>query len=164
MTDENVHHNNNNNTHDESWENFVQEHEQDLQDIENSHSAHRFERHAQRQENKKLMQELRDNTRTAGPRDFTNSSWLQTDSIMDQLGDDFIEPNPTFSYSNKPLILYTILFIISIVGVIVSVLFPAYTAIIGSLSALIFLLAGAGLLAQLRNKKPRTPFDDGARV
>ena len=82
---------------DAAWAEFASSHADDLQAVEHSRSAKRFEKHAQRREKEALLsiQDLDQGTFTddtpqgRGPRDFTGSSWLDTDSVMDRYGDDF---------------------------------------------------------------------------
>ena len=88
---------------DAAWAEFADSHADDLKAVERSRSAKRFEKHAQRREKEALLSidDLDQGTFTndapangRGPRDFTGSSWLDTDRVMDRYGDDFVPPNP----------------------------------------------------------------------
>ena len=78
---------------DAAWAEFADSHADDLKAVERSRSAKRFEKHAQRREKEALLSidDLDQGTFTndapangRGPRDFTGSSWLDTDRVMDR--------------------------------------------------------------------------------
>lgn len=158
---------------DEAWEAFAHDHAQDLEDVERSRNAKRFERHAKRAEKKALLSvdDLDQGTFTddaigagRGPRDITASSWLDTDDVMDRYGDRFVPPT-SFAPTSGRIILFTALTVIGVLGIIASVLVPKFTGIIGTVCAVCLLLGIAGLVASRRGHNERTdPFDDGARV
>ena len=91
---------------DAAWAEFTQSHADDLKAVEQSRNAKRFEKHAQRREKEALLSinDLDHGTFTddipqgRGPRDFTGSSWLDTDNVMDRYGDDFVPPNPKIGH------------------------------------------------------------------
>ena len=92
---------------DAAWAEFADSHADDLKAVERSRSAKRFEKHAQRREKEALLSidDLDQGTFTndapangRGPRDFTGSSWLDTDRVMDRYGDDFVPPNPEIGH------------------------------------------------------------------
>ena len=152
---------------DEAWEAFAHDHARDLEDVERSRNAKRFERHARRAEKKALLSvdDLDQGTFTddaigagRGPRDNTSSSWLDTDDVMDRYSDRFVPPT-SFTPTPHSTILFTALRIIA------SVLVPKFTGIIGTVCAICLLLGIAGLAASRRGHAHHdNPFDDGARV
>ena len=92
---------------DAAWAQFAAEHAEDLNDVERSRNAKRFEKHAQRKEKEALLS-VDDLDPAAfaggagrGPRDFTGSSWLDTDDVMDRYGDPFTPPNPDLGPVNR---------------------------------------------------------------
>lgn len=80
---------------------FLDEYSDDLGDVERSHTAKKFDRHATRKEKreeKKAILSVNDLKQgsfvdSSGPRDFTQSSWLDTDDVMDR-GSVFTPPIP----------------------------------------------------------------------
>ena len=138
---------------DAAWAEFASSHADDLQAVEHSRSAKRFEKHAQRREKEALLsiQDLDQGTFTddtpqgRGPRDFTGSSWLDTDSVMDRYGDDFTPPNPSIGHVK---------------------IMPALAGILGSIFGVCTLIGAAGLIVQHKGhtQTRRDVFDDGARV
>lgn len=158
---------------DAAWAAFEAGHKEDLKSVASSSASRRFEKHAQRQEKQALLhvEDLKPSAFTggmpgAGPRDFTGSSWLDTDDVMDRYGDDFTPPNPAIGPVNKTKLVFWVLLVAGVAGVIASVFVPALTGFIGSVSGLAALIGGAGLLMRHKgHAETRTdPFDDGARV
>ena len=108
---------------DAAWAQFAAEHAEDLNDVERSRNAKRFEKHAQRKEKEALLS-VDDLDPAAfaggagrGPRDFTGSSWLDTDDVMDCYGDPFTPPNPDLGPVNKSKLVFWILLIVGVIGV-----------------------------------------------
>ena len=160
---------------DAAWAEFADAHADDLKAVEHSRNAKRFERHAQRQEKKTLLSvdDLDQGTFTDdmpsnghGPRDFTGSSWLDTDHVMDRYGDDFVPPNPEIGHVKPSKLVFWILLVAGVVGIIASVFVPALASILGSIFGLCALIGAAGLIVQHKgNSQTRVDeFDDGARV
>ena len=150
---------------DAAWAEFADSHADDLKAVERSRSAKRFEKHAQRREKEALLSidDLDQGTFTndapangRGPRDFTGSSWLDTDRVMDRYGDDFVPPK----------LVFWILLVAGVIGIIASVFVPALASILGSIFGLCALVGAAGLIVQHKgHRETRTDeFDDGARV
>lgn len=154
---------------DDEWAAFAAEHEDDLNEVASSRQAKRFEKHAQRKE-KQAMVNAADLKSDAfvnrGPRDFTNSSWLDTDAVMDQYGDDFTEPNPQLGSMRLSKVICWVLLIVGIFGIIATVFFPSVATILGTLFGLCALIGGAGLIMQHKGytETREDIFDDGARV
>ena len=140
------------------WAAFAAEHANDLQDVERSRNARRFEKHAQRKEKEALHQR--------GPRDHGGRSWLDTDDVMDEYGDDFVPPNPKIGRVNASKLVFWILLVAGVAGIIASVFVPALATFLGSIFGLCALVGGAGLILQHKgHTETRTDmFDDGARV
>ena len=121
---------------DAAWAEFASSHADDLQAVEHSRSAKRFEKHAQRREKEALLsiQDLDQGTFTddtpqgRGPRDFTGSSWLDTDSVMDRYGDDFTPTNPSIGHVKISKLVFWVLLIAGVAG--------TYKARVSSLSVL----------------------------
>ena len=154
---------------------FADSHADDLKAVERSRSAKRFEKHAQRREKEALLSidDLDQGTFTndapangRGPRDFTGSSWLDTDRVMDRYGDDFVPPNPEIGHVKLSKLVFWILLVAGVIGIIASVFVPALASILGSIFGLCALVGAAGLIVQHKgHRETRTDeFDDGARV
>ena len=154
---------------DAAWAEFADSHADDLKAVERSRSAKRFEKHAQRREKEALLSidDLDQGTFTndapangRGPRDFTGSSWLDTDRVMDRYGDDFVPPNPEIGHVKLSKLVFCV------IGIIASVFVPALASILGSIFGLCALVGAAGLIVQHKgHRETRTDeFDDGARV
>ena len=159
---------------DAAWAEFASSHADDLQAVEHSRSAKRFEKHAQRREKEALLsiQDLDQGTFTddtpqgRGPRDFTGSSWLDTDSVMDRYGDDFTPPNPSIGHVKISKLVFWVLLIAGVAGIIASAFMPALAGILGSIFGVCALIGAAGLIVQHKGhtQTRRDVFDDGARV
>lgn len=157
---------------DAAWAQFTAEHADDLNDVERSRNAKRFEKHAQRKEKEALLS-VNDLDASAfagatgrGPRDFTGSSWLDTDDVMDRYGEPFIPPNPEIGPVKASKLVFWILLVVGIAGVIASVFIPALTGILGTVFGVCVLIGGAGLIVQHKgHNDTKTDYcDDGARV
>ena len=83
-----------------------------------------------------------------GPRDFTGSSWLDTDRVMDRYGDDFVPPNPEIGHVKLSKLVFWILLVAGVIGIIASVFVPALASILGSIFGLCALVGAAGLIVQ----------------
>lgn len=159
---------------DAAWAEFANSHADDLKAVEHSRNARRFEKHAQRREKEALLsiQDLDQGTFTddmpqgRGPRDFTGSSWLDTDSVMDRYGDDFVSPNPEIGHVKLSKLVFWALLVAGVIGIIASVFMPALAAILGSIFGLCALVGAAGLIVQHKGHSQTRfdKFDDGARV
>lgn len=159
------------------WAAFAAEHAKDLQDVASSRNARRFERHAQRKEKEALLSvndldanaftgESTSGGRSRGPRDHVGCSWLDTDDVMDQYGDDFVPPNPKIGPVNITTLVLWILLVGGIAGIIASVFVPTLAMILGSVFGFCALIGGAGLILRHKGHSDTRsgPFDDGARV
>ena len=111
---------------DAAWAEFADSHADDLKAVERSRSAKRFEKHAQRREKEALLSidDLDQGTFTndapangRGPRDFTGSSWLDTDRVMDRYGDDFVPPNPEIGHVKLSKLVFWILLVAGVIGI-----------------------------------------------
>lgn len=164
-----------NHAEDDLWTEFERNHEQDLKDIAASRDAKRFEHHAKRKEKERLLSVndldegafTDDTPRTGhGPRDFTASSWLDTDDVMDQSGDDFVAPNPHIGHIPVTKLVLWALFIVGVFGTILSVFIPALAGVLSTIFGTCALLGGAGLVIGHRgHTQTRSDiFDDGSRV
>ena len=158
---------------DEAWAAFEAEHKDDLADVAASRSAKRFEKHAERRD-KEAVVNARDLSPEAfsstganhGPRDFTGSSWLDADEVMDQYDDGFTEPNPTIGPIKRSKLLFWALLLIGIAGIIATAFLPAFAGILGTVFGACTLIGAAGLIMQHKghNETREDYFDDGARV
>ena len=163
MTD---HKDSNGNDLDAAWAAFEAEHKDDLSDVSSSSSARQFRKHAERKEKEALLSvdDLKANAFSragSGPRDFNGSSWLDTDDVMDQYGDDFVPPNPTIGPVSKSKLLFWGLLAVGLVGVIASVFVPSLTGVLSAVFGLCMLLGATGLIVR---HKGHGFDDDGARV
>lgn len=169
MTD----HNTSSHDGDDAWEAFMSEHADDLQDVSRSHAARKFEKHAQKEEKRAVLSvdDLASDSFVQGgrgPRDFTGSSWLDTDDVMDRHG-GFRPPRPSLRRGTSTTrIVFGTLAIVGVVGIILAAFIPRLIAF-GALFALLALVGAGGLLAT-RSPNPHLPdqgddgADDGARV
>lgn len=157
---------------DADWAAFAAEHADDLGDVERSRNARRFEKHAKRKEKEALLS-VDDLDASAfagnaghGPRDFTGTSWLDTDDVMDRYGDPFTPPNPEIGPVKASRLVFWILLAVGVAGVIASVFVPALTGVVGTIAGVCVLVGGAGLIFQHKGHSETCTdvFDDGARV
>lgn len=158
---------------DAAWAAFEAGHRDDLKDVAGSSSARRFERHAERKEKEALLSvddldagAFAGGGRARGPRDFTGSSWLDADDVMDRYGDDFVPPNPKIGQIKRSKLVFWILLVAGIAGVIASVFVPMLTGLLGTVFGVAALLGAAGLIIQHKGhtQTREDEFDDGARV
>ncbi|MCI1219378.1 MAG: hypothetical protein LKF99_02390 [Bifidobacterium sp.] len=160
---------------DKLWAEFENAHADDLGDVAHSRNAKRFERQAARKEKEALLSvsDLDEGAFTddilrpaRGPRDFTTSSWLDTDSVLDSQGSDFVPPNPSIGHIDATVIVFWALAVLGIAGVITSVLLPQFTTLLATVSGVCALIGGAGLLTRHHGRTNSTDdiFDNGARV
>ena len=118
---------------DAAWAAFEAEHQADLHDVASSRQAKKFEKQAKKREKEALLSvddldigSFTDDARPSrggkkgkqsGPRDFTGSSWLDTDNVMDAYDDGgFTPPNPDLGPVKASTVLLTALLIIGLVG------------------------------------------------
>ena len=141
---------------DAAWAAFEAEHQADLHDVASSRQAKKFEKQAKKREKEALLSvddldigSFTDDARPSrggkkgkqsGPRDFTGSSWLDTDNVMDAYDDGGFTPP------------------IPLLGALLNILF-----------GLGVILGLGGLVAKILNRKDRPGdqggyYDDGARV
>lgn len=173
---------------DDAWAAFEAEHQADLNDVASSRQAKKFEKQAKKREKEALLSvddldigsftdDARpDRGRKGGPRDFTGSSWLDTDNVMDTYDDGgFTPPNPDLGPVKASTVLLVALLIIGLVGETVMIFVPGLNAIplLGALLNILFglgvILGLGGLVAKILNRKDRPGdqggyYDDGARV
>lgn len=158
---------------DRAWQDFVAAHSDDLDAVERSRTGRKFEREAKRREKEALLS-VEDLTpdaftggsaHTAGPRDFTGRSWLDTDDVMDQ-GSDFVPPNPQIGHVRTSKLVLWAMVVIGVAGLVGCVLVPSMSTLLGALGGALTMLGAAGLL-MLHKGHTQTradEFDDGARV
>lgn len=155
------------------WEHFLSEHADDMDSIEHSRNAKKFEKHVKR-EQKKAALRVEDLTADAfshaqgaghGPRDFTGRSWLDTDDVMDQ-DSDFIPPNPALGPIRTTTLLYVTLLVIGILGLVAALFIAHFAPLFGTIGGALSILGAAGLFSQHRGHEQtkRDAFDDGSRV
>ncbi|MBT1172126.1 hypothetical protein JS528_01875 [Bifidobacterium sp. MA2] len=156
----------------EAWAAFQAEHKDDLDAVASSRNAKRFEKHAERRE-KEMLLHVRDldpssfsrTGSTHGPRDFTGSSWLDADTVLDA-GEDFVPPNPSIGPVRKSKLVFWIMLIAGVAGIIVSAFLPFLTWILSPIFGLCMLIGAGGLIVQHKGhtETREDEFDDGARV
>ncbi|NMN00374.1 hypothetical protein G1C96_0953 [Bifidobacterium sp. DSM 109958] len=159
---------------DAAWRDFLAAHGDELDSVERSRAARRFERHAQKKEKEALL-DVRDLSPDAfagssaggarsGPRDFTGRSWLDVDDVMDQ-GSDFVAPDPDIPVRASKLVLWIIV-VIGVLALAGCVLIPSMSSLLGALGGALTMVGAAGLLMLHKgHTQTRTDeFDDGARV
>jgi len=167
---------------DAAWAAFEAEHQADLHDVASSRQAKKFEKQAKKREKEALLSvddldigSFTDDARPSrggkkgkqsGPRDFTGSSWLDTDDVMDRYGDPFTPPNPDLGPVNKSKLVFWILLVVGVIGVIGSVFLPSMAAVLGTVFGTCALIGAAGLIVRHKghNETKTDYFDDGARV
>ncbi|KFI65650.1 hypothetical protein BCUN_0145 [Bifidobacterium cuniculi] len=152
----------------------MSEHADDLQDVSRSHAARKFEKHAQKEEKRAILSvdDLDSGSFVQGghgPRDFTGSSWLDTDDVMDRHGGGFRPPRPGLRQGTSTTrIVFGVLAIVGVAGIILAAFLPRLLAF-GALFALVALVGAGGLLVT-RSPNPHLPdheddsADNGARV
>ncbi|NEG70133.1 DUF4491 family protein [Bifidobacterium choloepi] len=159
----------------ESWADFMAEHAGDLDDVENSRAARKFNRKAECEEKKALLdvEDLKKNAFVGGnrftqpgPRDHAGTSWLDTDDVMDRYGEDFTPPNPSIGHVSPGRVVLWILFVAGILGIIASTLVPSLASVLGVIFGLCLIVGAGGLFATHRghDDTKRDEDDDGARV
>ncbi|MFT8355811.1 MAG: CvpA family protein [Bifidobacterium aquikefiri] len=157
----------------DDWAMFLSEHQDDMGSIEHSRNAKRFEKHVKR-EQKKAALNVRDlradsfaDTQGAdrGPRDFTGSSWLDTDDVMDE-GNDFVPPNPAIGPVRSTTLVYVIFIILGVLALGAAIFIAQFASLLGTIGGVLTILGAAGLFYQHRGhtETRRDPFDDGSRV
>ena len=146
---------------DAAWAAFEAEHQADLHDVASSRQAKKFEKQAKKREKEALLSvddldigSFTDDARPSrggkkgkqsGPRDFTGSSWLDTDNVMDAYDDGgFTPPNPDLGPVKASTVLLTALLIIGLAGETVMIFVPGLNAI-PLLGALLNILFGLGV-------------------
>lgn len=174
---------------DSAWAAFEAEHQADLHDVASSRQARKFEKQAKKREKEALLSvndldigSFTDDVRPgrggrrSGPRDFTGSSWLDVDNVMDAHDDGgFTPPNPDLGPVRTSTMLLVTLLVVGLVGEMVMVFVPGLNSIplLGPLLNILFglgvLLGLGGLVAGILNRKDRPGdrggyYDDGARV
>ncbi|RSX55775.1 hypothetical protein D2E26_0338 [Bifidobacterium dolichotidis] len=165
---------------DDAWQAFMAEHEDDLNDVNNSRAAKKFNRKAQQNERKATkrarkqmmlsVNELSNSNfvggKPAGPRDFTGSSWLDTDDVMDRHGSPFVPPNPDLSGVNRGRAALWAVLVAGIALILIAVLLPSWAGFIGVLAALCVLVGAGGLVMTHKghDETKQSWDDDGARV
>ncbi|MCI1901577.1 MAG: hypothetical protein LKI93_02430 [Bifidobacteriaceae bacterium] len=164
---------NDNSGTDSDWQSFLDSHSDDLSDVESSHTARKFERHAKKEEKRRLV-DAKDLTADSfaassgnnaghGPRDF-NNSWLDID---DDLGSDNFTPDPPDVGSMKrSTVAFAVITVIGVLGLILVLFVPQVAGLLATIAGLLTLIGAVGLVMQLRghNETRSSPFDDGARV
>ena len=173
---------------DDAWSAFESSHEDELNALAHSRSARHFEKHAERKDRESLLsvddlatgtftddpathhsQARRPDGRPVGPRDITNSSWLDTDDVLDRSGDDFVPPHPTIGPVQASTLTFWLLLVVGVLGVILTVFLPSLAAILGTVFGVCVLIGGAGLIVQHRDHADHADHDDdsfpdGARI
>ncbi|MFT8358490.1 hypothetical protein [Bifidobacterium aquikefiri] len=157
----------------DDWAMFLSEHQDDMGPIEHSRNAKRFEKHVKREQKKAALnvRDLRaDSFADAqgagrGPRDFTGSSWLDTDDVMDE-GNDFVPPNPAIGPVRSTTLVYVILIILGVLALGAAIFIAQFASLLGTIGGVLTILGAAGLFYQHRGhtETRRDPFDDGSRV
>ncbi|MUH58887.1 hypothetical protein [Bifidobacterium canis] len=153
----------------QAWDRFLDEYSEDLQDVEKSRTAKKFDKHAAKQEKKAMLSvdDLKQDSfvNASGPRDFTNSSWLDTDDVMDR-GSVFTPPNPDLGKIRWSRLVCGILLVVGVVGVIATTFLPAYATVLGVIFGICVLVGAGGLFVTHRghDETKTSEEDDGARV
>ena len=154
----------------DDWEAFLNDHAGELEDVERSRTAKRFDRHARREEKKTMLtaDDLSDEAFTGaghGPRDYT-SRWLDTDDVLDRHGMGFSAPNPSLKGIRVSKLICAAILAIGVVGIIVAACLPHIVGIVGLIAALCVLVGAGGLIAQHEGRDVihDDDSDNGARV
>lgn len=154
----------------DDWETFLNDHAGELEDVERSRTAKKFDRHVKREEKKAMLtvDDLSDEAFTGagrGPRDYT-SSWLDTDDVLDRDGMGFSAPNPSLRGIRASKLVCAAILAVGVVGVIVAACLPHVVGIVGLASALCILIGAGGLIAQHEGRDVihDDDSDNGARV
>lgn len=121
-----------------AWNRFLDEYSDDLGEVERSRTARKFDRHATRQdkrEEKRAILSVNDLKQgsfvdSSGPRDFTQSSWLDTDDVMDR-SSVFTPPNPDLGQIRWSRLICGILLVVGVAGIIATAFLPAWATVLG---------------------------------
>lgn len=165
---------------DAAWQDFVAAHSDDLGSVERSRTARKFEKEAKRKEKEALLSvddltpdafasgASRSGARTgarSGPRDFTGSSWLDVDDVMDQ-GSDFVPPNPSIGHVRASKLVLWAMVVVGVAALVGCVLIPTLSTLLGAVGGALTILGAAGLLVMHKGhtQTRADEFDDGARV
>ena len=156
-----------------AWNRFLDEYSDDLGEVERSRTARKFDRHATRQdkrEEKRAILSVNDLKQgsfvdSSGPRDFTQSSWLDTDDVMDR-SSVFTPPNPDLGQIRWSRLICGILLVVGVAGIIAPAFLPAWATVLGIVFGISILVGAGGLFVTHRghDETKRDEEDDGARV
>ena len=156
-----------------AWNRFLDEYSDDLGEVERSRTARKFDRHATRQdkrEEKRAILSVNDLKQgsfvdSSGPRDFTQSSWLDTDDVMDR-SSVFTPPNPDLGQIRWSRLICGILLVVGVAGIIATAFLPAWATVLGIVFGISILVGAGGLFVTHRghDETKRDEEDEGARV
>lgn len=159
---------------DREWERFMSDHGDELNELERSRSARKFDKAAKKAE-KAAQFDVRDlkssafadtRIRTApGPRDFQGRSWLDTDDVMDE-DSTFTPPNPSLGPIRKSTVLFVAMLVVGVACLVAAIFTPPFSGLLGTAGGLLTLLGATGMFIRHRGHAETRidPFDDGARV
>ena len=151
------------------WENFLNSHADELNSLESSRTARKFEKKARQSEKKAALkaEDLRQGSFVggAGPRDFRGSSWLDTDEVMDG-SSTFTPPDPDLSDLGRSRIVYIIMTVLGLVCFFLTLLIPEWSRLTGILAGLLLLIGISGLIIDRKNFHQSSSglFDDDERL
>lgn len=153
---------------DAAWENFLNSHSDEVDALESSRTARKFERQARRSEKKAALraEDLSQGSFVggSGPRDFQGSSWLDTDTVMDQTS-TFTTPNPDLKDLGWSRIVFIIMTLAGLVCFFLTLFLPRWAGLTGILSGFLLLVGITGLIISRKNFRDSSSglFDDDAR-
>ncbi|MBQ5504685.1 MAG: hypothetical protein IIT89_00340 [Aeriscardovia sp.] len=156
-----------------SWESFLSDHADEIGGLESSRTARKFVRKAEKSDRKEAGRLLTDasrfdpsvfvvppNPRSGsshgapgspvghGPRDFA-TSWLDAEDVLGRRG-GFVPPNPHIARSSMTIVAMTVLLVLGVFGIVASVMVPALSWWLGTVSGALLVLGITGLIDAFR--------------
>lgn len=157
-----------------SWESFLSDHADEIGGLESSRTARKFVRKAEKSDRKEAGRLLTDASRFDpsvfvvppnphiarsphgapgspvghGPRDFA-TSWLDAEDVLGRRG-GFVPPNPHIARSSMTIVAMTVLLVLGVFGIVASVMVPALSWWLGTVSGALLVLGITGLIDAFR--------------
>lgn len=159
-----------------SWESFLSDHADEIGGLESSRTARKFVRKAEKSDRKEAGRLLTDASRFDpsafvvppnppngssgsshgapsspvghGPRDF-ETSWLDADDVLERRG-GFVPPDPHIPRSSMTIVAMTVLLVLGVFGIVASVMVPALSWWLGTVSGALLVLGITGLIDAFR--------------
>ena len=154
---------------DDTWADFVNAHSEELESIEKSRKAKKFEKNASRIDEQKStkrptlrIKSINDDVfvnNTTTPRGYS-TSWLDADD------DHFHAPNPSWSSVTTSSVIAAVLVIIGFGSIFAAAAFPAVRSLCALIAGISLILAFGilGTMHRSRTNSASNRHNDGARI